>query len=508
MELRENQKEPARIAIDYFSSKKDDPSIIVAPTAFGKSVLISYVANSINDKILVIQPSKELLEQNYNKLLLLGGEAKIFSASMGVKEIGHITYSTIGSIYKLGHTFKQLGITKIIIDECDRFPRSPDGMLRRFIKDAKITHVLGLTATPLKLQAMSGTFTTNFGAYSILRMLTTKSGAGILFKKIIHITQIQDMVTLGFWSKLVYKSIDFDTSMLRYNSTGAEYTDRSIDIAFKSNNVEGRILESINMHPDRKSILIAVPNVADAIRLAKITPNAKAVWGEMDKKDRAKVIEQFKSGEVRVVYQVNVLSVGFDHPGLDMIISARPTASLSWWYQFVGRATRIHPDKKDAIVLDLVGNLDKFGKVEEFRYAFGYEKWCLFGENNNLLTETPITEIGMRKVNIDKYHFGNEGIEFSKEFSKIKAQKMDEIEEMINSTKMKTVDMDALQKKLDSKNKDISGSYVIEFGKYKGYEISEVPRSYLEWIKKEFKLSNSNNKLLWSVTTYLELCEI
>jgi DNA repair protein RadD len=61
MELRENQKEPARIAIDYFSTSKDEPSIIVAPTAFGKSVLISYVANSINDKILVIQPSKELL---------------------------------------------------------------------------------------------------------------------------------------------------------------------------------------------------------------------------------------------------------------------------------------------------------------------------------------------------------------------------------------------------------------------------------------------------------------
>jgi DNA repair protein RadD len=359
-------------------------------------------------------------------------------------------------------------------------------MLRRFIKDAKITHVLGLTATPLKLQAMSGAFRMDT-SYSILRMLTTRSGAGMFFKKIIHITQIQDMVTLGFWTKLVYKSIDFDTSMLRYNSTGAEYTDRSIDIAFTSNNVEGRILESIGMHPDRKSILIAVPSVSDAIRLAKITPNAKAVWGEMDKKDRAKVIEQFKSGEVRVVYQVNVLSVGFDHPGLDMIISARPTASLSWWYQFVGRATRIHPDKKDAIVLDLVGNLDKFGKVEEFRYAFGNDNWCLFGENNNLLTETPITEIGMKKVSIEEYQFGNEGIEFSK----IKAQKIDAIEEMINSTK-----------------KDNAGSFVLSFGKHSGRKISEVPAHYLEWIAKEFKWSDGNKDLKEAVTNYLELCKI
>jgi len=486
MELRENQKEPARIAIDYFSSKKDHPAIIVAPTAFGKSVLISYVANSINDKILVIQPSKELLEQNYNKLLLLGGEAKIFSASMGVKEIGHITYSTIGSIYKLGDKFKELGITKIIIDECDRFARSPDGMLRKFIKDAKITHVLGLTATPLKLQAMSGGFKSGkFGSnYSILKMLTTRSGAGMFFKKIIHITQIQEMVRLKFWTKLIYHSIDFDTSMLRYNSTGAEYTDRSIDFAFTSNNIDDRILESITMYPARKSILVAVPNVSDAHRLAKITHNAKAVWGEMDKKDRANVIEQFKSGQIRVVYQVNVLSVGFDHPGLDMIISARPTASLSWWYQFVGRATRIHPDKKDAIVLDLVGNLDKFGKVEEFRYAYGKDKWNLFGENNILLTETPITEIGINKVNIEEYHFGNEGIEFSK----IKAQKIDAIDELINSTR-----------------KDQAGSFVLYFGKHKGKKISQAPAHYLEWMKKEFRWSDSNKELKEAVINYLEL---
>jgi DNA repair protein RadD len=496
MQLRENQKEPARIAIDYFSSKKDHPAIIVAPTAFGKSVLISYVANKINDKILVIQPSKELLEQNYNKLLLLGGEAKIFSASMGVKEIGNITYSTIGSIYKIGDKFKELGITKIIIDECDRFARSPDGMLRKFIKDAKITHVLGLSATPLKLQTASGmtqlrsgaTMRGNYGIkYSILKMLTTRSKSGILFKNIIHITQIQDMVKLGFWSKLIYHSVDFDTSMLQFNSTGAEYTDSSIKVAFKSNNIHGRIIEAINTYSDRKSILVAVPGVEEARDLARITPNSKAVWGDMDKKERAKAIEEFKNGVIRVIFQVNVLSVGFDHPELDMIISARPTSSLSWWYQFVGRATRIHPNKKDAIVLDLVGNLNTFGKVEEFRYAYGDNKWNLFGEDNILLTETPLNILGINKYNVDNYYFGNEGVDFSK----IKAKKLDAIDELIESTR-----------------KDQAGSYVLNFGKHSGRKISEVPVYYLQWITKEFKWSEGNKDLKEAVTNYLELCKI
>jgi DNA repair protein RadD len=167
-----------------------------------------------------------------------------------------------------------------------------------------------------------------------------------------------------------------------------------------------------------------------------------------------------------------------------MIISARPTASLSWWYQFVGRATRIHPDKKDAIVLDLVGNLDKFGKVEEFRYAYGFGNWSLFGENNILLTETPISEIGMTKVNIEEYAFGNDGIYYSN----IKAQKLDAIDQLINSTK-----------------KDQAGSYVLTFGLHKGKTISKVPDHYLKWISKEFKWSEGNKDLKEAITNYLEL---
>ena len=186
--LRKNQIEPVKKGIEYFSQKKPVPSIIVAPTAFGKSIVIAQIAKGIAEKVLVIQPSKELLEQNYEKFINLGGEATIYSASMGEKEIGDVTYATIGSIVNVAWKFKEYGITKVIIDECDRFPREPNGMLRRFLKGAGITYTLGLTATPLKLQ-------TNMGAdgkpFSKLVMLTNRSKKGNFFKKIIYVAQIQ-----------------------------------------------------------------------------------------------------------------------------------------------------------------------------------------------------------------------------------------------------------------------------------------------------------------------------
>lgn len=92
IKLRDYQVEPINIAIDYFCSDSDKPCLIVLPTAWGKSVLTAFVAKYINpnERLLVVQPSKELLEQNYAKYVdLCGGfaSAGIYSASVRRKEV-------------------------------------------------------------------------------------------------------------------------------------------------------------------------------------------------------------------------------------------------------------------------------------------------------------------------------------------------------------------------------------------------------------------------------------
>jgi DNA repair protein RadD len=396
MELRPNQIEPVRKGVEFFKSKKPHPSIIVAPTAFGKSIVIAKIAHELDEKLLVIQPSKELLEQNYNKFINLGGEASIYSAAMGEKEIGHVTYATIGSIVNIAHKFHTLGISKVIIDECDRFPREPGGMLRRFLTAAKITHILGLTATPLKLQTNIDEY---FQPFSKLVMLTSKSKKGNFFKDIIHVAQIKEMTDLGFWSPLEYESYDFETGDLVYNSTKADFTDDSIKKAYKQNDISGKIIKRISELPDRKSILIAVPSIEEAKELSTRLPSCEAVFSGMPDSERNRIIDDFKSLRLRIVVQVTILSVGFDHPQLDCIITGRPTASLSWWYQFVGRVTRIHPDKVNGLVIDFVGSVPKFGKVEDLYFEYEAPLWKLYGEGTKLLTGIPLHEIGLHKQN-------------------------------------------------------------------------------------------------------------
>jgi len=392
LKLRENQIEPVAIGVEFFKTKNMKPSIIVAPTAFGKSIVIAAIAKELGEKLLVLQPSKELLEQNYNKFVTLGGTASIYSASMGSKELGDVTYATIGSIIKIAGKFREMGVTKIIIDECDRYPRDKSGQLRRFVDGMKATHVLGLTATPLKLQTNMG----DTGPFSKLVMLTNRSKHGMFFKFILHVSQIQDIVELGYWTPLEYQSYDFDTGALVYNSSGAEYTNDSIARSYENQNIGNKIVKKIAEVQDRKSILVAVPTIEQATELARKIPSAAVVHGGTPKDERRRIIEEFRNQQIRVIVQVNVLTVGFDYPELDCLITGRPTASISWWYQFVGRGTRIHENKKDCLVVDFVGSVEKFGKVEALYYKQdGEENWELYGENKKQITGIPMHEIGI-----------------------------------------------------------------------------------------------------------------
>jgi hypothetical protein len=55
------------------------------------------------------------------------------------------------------------------------------------------------------------------------------------------------------------------------------------------------------------------------------------------------------------VANCGVLTEGFDEPSVDCILLARPTHSRPLYIQIVGRATRLHPGKEDALIVDFVG---------------------------------------------------------------------------------------------------------------------------------------------------------
>lgn len=450
--LRPNQKEPICKATAFFNEKRPAPSLIVLPTAWGKSILTAFVANEIEDKLLVIQPSKELLEQNYKKYVSLcgdfGAQAGVYSASFGRKDINKITYATIGSIKKIGKTFKQLGFKKMLIDEAHLYPREADSMLGTFLEDSEISHVLGITATPIKLQANTGLDGERF---SKLVMLTSRSKKGNFFKDIVHVSQVQEMIELGFWSKLVYKTSGFDSSQLVYNSSKSEFTEDSMQRAFAANDIHNQIKQELDVNSDRKHILAFVPSIDEAIQFSQEYPNSAAIYSGMHASERERVISEFRKGNIRVIFNVRVLSTGFDYTKIDCIILGISTASIALYYQILGRGTRIDDEKENCLISDLAGNVDRFGKVEDI--TFEKERiWKMYGTGGRLLSGIPIHEIGTVK-------------------------KGDE-EKSIQQN-------NSIGKPLDT----------MPFGKYKGESFKDIPKEYREWMLKSFDWHAANMNL-------------
>ena len=118
-----------------------------------------------------------------------------------------------------------------------------------------------------------------------------------------------------------------------------------------------------------KSGIVAVPFIRHAEALKTLCDKAGmstvVVSSETPTKARNKAIRAFKAGEIKWLIQCNIANIGFNSPITDCLVWARPTLSLNLWQQAVGRIMRLSPGKHIARVLDLVGTMETFGRVED-----------------------------------------------------------------------------------------------------------------------------------------------
>lgn len=378
-QLRDYQLGASNAAVNAFESKKGKNGILVLPTGSGKSLCIADIASRIDAPLLVLQPSKEILEQNYEKYLSYGMEdAGLYSASVGKKEIKRVTFATIGSIMSKIDDFKHFKY--VIIDECHNV-QPKGGMYKTFIDDADRV-VIGLTATPYRLHQ------NGFGG-SMLKFITRTRPK--VFTDVLYHVQINELLAKGFLAHLNYYDLTcVDLSRVKSNSTGSDYDDASLYSEYKRSNYMERLENTVNrlLKPKngipRKGILVFTRRVLEAEMLSRKIESSAVVSAETPKKEREAILAKFKKGEIKVVINAQTLTTGFDYPELDTVVMARPTKSLALWYQCVGRAIRPSANKEGWII-DLCGNIKRFGKVEELKLCKDERGlWCVRSNGKQL----------------------------------------------------------------------------------------------------------------------------
>ena len=355
-QLREYQREAVDAAVRFFERTDKRNGLIVLPTGAGKSLVIANIAYRLDAPVLVFQPSKEILEQNYGKLCDYGVmDVGIFSASFNRREVRKITFATIGSVKNYKDYFRRFRY--VIIDECHSV-NAAEGMYKDFIHTIQCK-VLGLTATPYRL------YSSRFYG-SMLKFITRTNPR--IFNDLLYHVQVRTLQERGHLAPMNYYQLNVvDTSRLALNSTGADYTDASIRKHYreiKFNDTLENIIQRL-LVAGRKSILVFTRFVDEARHLARtLGSSAAVVSGDTPKADREEILRRFKAKQISVVANVGVLTTGFDFPELATVVLARPTMSLALYYQMCGRAIRPFEGKVSWVV-DLCGNYRRFGRVDD-----------------------------------------------------------------------------------------------------------------------------------------------
>ncbi len=318
------------------------------------------VSGMTGKKILVLQPNKELLIQNVNKFEMTGEPCSIFSSSARSKSLKYpVVYGTALTVKNyLGYFCDQFCL--VILDEADA---SLTPSIMKIIDDLRLKNknlrVIGLTSSPYKL-----------GSGYIYKLDLDgnpvdedKALKPFFTKKIAHISG-RELLSKGFISPVTVGSVGdgYDTDKLIVNSMG-KFTSESLDAAFVGHGrkTAGIIGEIIDKSRDRKSVLIFAATQQHAEEcMASLPRHLSAIVTDKTANDeRARIVKDFTNQKIKYLVNVAIFTRGTDFPSLDVIAILRATESSALLHQIIGRAVRIAPGKKDALLLDYAGNLDR-----------------------------------------------------------------------------------------------------------------------------------------------------
>lgn len=342
---------------------RGDSCVALLPTGSGKSIMQAAITAELrtlwpNCKVLLVTHRQELVAQNYAAYERIGGrDAGIISAGLGRFDNPELPV-IFGSVQSFVTRLEELGYrTVIFIDECHRVPLklSPDSQYGAIWRNFAAAIKFGFTATHYRLD---GGLTVGPG---------TPFPDGIAYR-----IEAKALVAQGFLSPLVGLKTASEISTTGVRKRGGEFFSSDLSEAATADEKALRrsVREVIRAVDGRRRILGFAVSVLHAELLTEALKSAGesavAVHGRMSQTERAAALEMFADGGVRWLVNCELLTTGYDCPGIDAICCWRPTQSKALWVQMLGRGMRLAPGKVDCLVVDFGGNIARHGDIDLF----------------------------------------------------------------------------------------------------------------------------------------------
>lgn len=319
--------------------------VVCLPTGSGKTVIFSELARLARKQVLVLAHREELLGQARAKLEAAMEGQHVVSVERGAETAAaeaKVLVCSIRSLHeeRLARVMRGREVGLIIYDECHHAAAEDNLRVLRQLgafDEGWTGTLLGFTATTSRGDG---------------------KGLDQVFERIVYSRQLHEMIEDGYLSPLRGFRISTTADLSNLSQGSLDFREEELAEAVDIEERNALVARSIQeLARDRRTIAFCV-NVNHARNLSRalnlLGVSAGMVHGEMPPASRAQILADFREGRVQVLANVAVLTEGFDDPGTSCIAMARPTRSEGLYAQCVGRGTRLHPGKKDCLILDFV----------------------------------------------------------------------------------------------------------------------------------------------------------
>lgn len=363
LQLRHYQQSALDAVYQYWASGQGDNPIVIAPTGAGKSLIIAKLCQDAcvdypDTRILMITHSKELIEQNADELLGIYPQADIgfFSASLNKKDMHHqIIFAGVQSFYDKAHKGDPFHI--VVVDEAHTISRKDGARYSQLFNTLRLMNpkikILGLTATPYRLD--SGYL---------------HEGKGALFDGVAYEIEVAQLIEEGYLCPIISKGGVKSIDLTNVKKRGGEYIESDLaKAASEPELVKAVISEILYYGVNRKCGMVFASGMSHAEMLrdefiAQGETSIVVLTGTTPRKERDAIIERHKSGELKYLINIGVLTTGYNNKMVDLIAMVTATESTSKYVQIAGRGMRVHPNKTDCLFLDYGQNVVRHGTID------------------------------------------------------------------------------------------------------------------------------------------------
>ncbi|MDR1181108.1 MAG: DEAD/DEAH box helicase [Bacteroidales bacterium] len=303
------------------------------PTGTGKTTVFSEIVRKAtikNKKVLIVVHRIELVEQIADRLVHFGVDAGIISAKQKANPNCDVQVATIQTLSRREYPPADI----VIIDECHHSKATTYKTLWKIYPEARF---LGVTATPTRINGD--------GFDDLFEILIPLGKLSFFFDKG-YLARIKHLVgCIPDLSRVKQRMRDYDIEMLRN--------------VMLDNSIMANLIDSYNKFAKGKKTIVFAVDVEHSKEIVQRYLNAGVAAAHIDattpKNERAETLSKFKSGEILVLSNVDIVSEGFDVPDCEAVQLARPTKSLVLYLQQVGRCMRPAAGKDYGLVLDNAG---------------------------------------------------------------------------------------------------------------------------------------------------------